>query len=1119
MIKPLLKGWRPGPFRAILARWRIGLVAAVVLSVAGLETRWIAEWGGDVPSPGEWATEAKALYQPWLHRTSALSGLTAAVAPFADSGARAWKLIWLGFNGQWNPQLLSLAAIGLCGLAGVLLFAVILGEMGPLEGLALALGALAFHALPAVGVLSLDPGRAWAGFLVLFSLLHLAGTIRCRPFSLPWWMGQFAGFANVLASTAGIASPLALLGLVASERGHRRRENLPAQTGVAVWNAGLAAFGFARAALCAGRAFGPAFDAAALLHFLAWPMDGGAWALLICAPSVALVCSTFRPGRDRPLNAVARVLPLWLLVQIAAFAFRGILPTGTWPAVFIIFGLPVHLMAAILFPTRGRRAALAKWLAAAAWFILVLSGLIRQGRLAPDSWNSNDTIRYQEASARRFVAHRDIACLPAAPETERMTGAEAAALIGDPRVVAILPPSVRPPIPLVASSEASSAFHPGAVPEIERRPEELPVWGSWKPDGTSRTGQFVSEPIATRAPMLQIYIAGDLQPPATSLVLRTDGGEEINPLQSEAAAASHWTRLNFTVPDRPFRVLARVNRPNAWLAFTAPLEASRVSWFVGKSVAAWTWISCAGFVLFSCAGLGAVTAWRQGGNGKAPEARIAGAASDCLPWLLLIGYAVFLLPFVDAIAAGADSSGYLNSARLLMDGRLTLPPREIPGITAAVQLLAPLGFHANLKGLITPGYPVGLPLMLAGAGSVVSLQNAIPLVILGNLLLGVFFTKRLAETCGLSRIWSWIAATLVAFCPLYVFMGLQPMSDVPSLAWVTGALYFALASRDRPAMALWAGVATAVAVLLRPANMICFLPIALALGWSWRRLAAWALGGLPGALFAGWYDFHLYGNPFLTGYGDISSSFSVHWAGTTLARYAQWIPVYLTPAIWLALLGPWMGSLARHSRIALTACAAAYLSFYAFYSYTHETWWFLRFVLPAFPALTILAMGGLLGLLQRLGSSSAGTAAIITAAVGLLPGLFAFNIFYQYSRLPILDAGRGDRVYKDCAAWIGENAPKDSTVICFQASGSMIYYTSLPIVRSEGFSEAAVADIVRKLGGMNRPVYALVFQYDAVPPIGHLPGRWENVARFDKTSIWKLMTQDPAPPGPGGTRL
>ncbi len=1113
MIKPLFNGWNPGPSRPILARWRIGLVAAVVLSLAGLETRWIAEWGGDVPSPGEWATEAKALYQPWLHRTSALSGLTAAVAPFADSGARAWKLMWLGLNGQWNPQLLSLAAIGLCGLAGVFLFAVILRELAPLEGLALALGTLAFHALPSVSLLSVDPGRAWAGFLLLFSIVHLAGTLRCRPRSFSWWTGQFAGLANVLASAAGVASPLALLGWIAADRAFRRRENLPAQTGLAVWNAGLAAFGIARAALLAGRMGPPAVDATALLRFLAWPMSGGFWALIVCAPSIAIVCFTFRPGGDRPSTPIARVLPLWLLVQIAAFAFRGILPTGTWPAAFLILGLPVHLMAAILFPARGRQAALTKWFAAAAWFIVVLSGLVRQGCLAPDSWESNDIIRSREAAARRFVADRDIARLAATPEAIRMSAGDAAALIGDPRVMAILPPSVRPPISLVTSSAASSAFQPGAVPEIERKPEELPVWGSWKPDGSSRTGEFLSEPITAGTRLLQIYIAGNLHPPATSLVLRTAAGAEIGPLQSEAAASSHWTRLNFAVPDRPFRVVARVSRPDAWLAFTAPLEASRVSWFVGKWIAAWTWLSCAGFVLFSCAGLGAATAWRQGANGDAPAPRITGVAADCLPWLLLIAYAVFLFPFVDSIAGGADSSGYLNSARLLMGGRLNFPPREIPGIAAGVQLLAPLGFHANLKGLIAPGYPVGLPLMLAAAGKVVSLQYAIPLVIMGNLLLGVFFTKRLAETCGLSRNWSWVAATLVAFCPLYVFMGLQPMSDVPSLAWVTGALYFALASRERPSMALWAGMATAVAVLLRPANAICVLPAALGLGWSWRRLATWAIGGLPGALFAGWYDFHLYGNPFLTGYGDVSSAFSVHWAGTTLTSYAQWIPVYLTPAIWLALLGPWIGPFNPRSRIALAATAAAYLGFYAFYSYTHESWWFLRFVLPAFPALAILALGGLLGLLQRAGSNAAGRPGLLIGAAAVLPGLFAFNIFYQYSRLPILHANRGDNVYRDCALWIGEHASKEATVICFQGSGSMVYYTDLPIIRSEGFSEHAVGEIVRKLADLKRPVYALVVQYDAMPPIGHLPGRWESVACFDQARIWKLIAQEPARPG------
>ena len=45
--------------------------------------------------------------------------------------------------------------------------------------------------------------------------------------------------------------------------------------------------------------------------------------------------------------------------------------------------------------------------------------------------------------------------------------------------------------------------------------------------------------------------------------------------------------------------------------------------------------------------------------------------------LAVIGYAVFLALNTAPIAGGADSSGYLNSARLLAEGRWTASPRPI----------------------------------------------------------------------------------------------------------------------------------------------------------------------------------------------------------------------------------------------------------------------------------------------------------------------------------------------------------------------------------------------------------------------------------------------------------
>jgi hypothetical protein len=294
-----------------------------------------------------------------------------------------------------------------------------------------------------------------------------------------------------------------------------------------------------------------------------------------------------------------------------------------------------------------------------------------------------------------------------------------------------------------------------------------------------------------------------------------------------------------------------------------------------------------------------------------------------------------------------------------------------------------------------------------------------------------------------------------------------------------------------------------VAVLLRPANVICLLPVALALGFSARRLVLCAAGILPGAILAAWYNLRVYGNPLRTGHGEVGYLFSLAWFRPTAASYLHWLPAFFSPLIFLALLGPWARPLARPARLPLSACVLVFFGFYAVYSYTHETWWFLRFVLPAFPCLVILAVAAAEGLLSR---CSAGSEIRRTTLAALLLALFACNVAWQFSRLPILYSGRGNQVYRDAAVWAERSLPKDAVVLSFQASGAVFYYTQHPLIRAESLTESETFSAVRRLGALGRPVYALVFPNELMLPFSRLPGRWENVAAISQAEVWKMAS-------------
>ena len=126
-----------------------------------------------------------------------------------------------------------------------------------------------------------------------------------------------------------------------------------------------------------------------------------------------------------------------------------------------------------------------------------------------------------------------------------------------------------------------------------------------------------------------------------------------------------------------------------------------------------------------------------------------------------------------------------------------------------------------------------------------------------------------------------VAALLVAVAPCMVLLGGGSMSHVSAGAFGAAVLYAALRARDGHA---WWGVAAGAAVGL----MVSDRPlIGLVLGavftlglwgpaafgadargpaWFLRRAGGTLLGGAPFAVFLGWFNQRLYGDPFTLGY-------------------------------------------------------------------------------------------------------------------------------------------------------------------------------------------------------------------------------------------------------------
>jgi len=475
--------------------------------------------------------------------------------------------------------------------------------------------------------------------------------------------------------------------------------------------------------------------------------------------------------------------------------------------------------------------------------------------------------------------------------------------------------------------------------------------------------------------------------------------------------------------------------------------------------------------------------------------------------VMVIGYSGFLRRYTSPYAGGSDSSGYLNSAALLLDGRLTTPKPVLPGHTAeefGIGAHVPLGFLTRAgTDEMSPTYPLGLPLHLAAFSWIAGLDWAtIPLNIC-TALAGGGLLYLLARRLGLPPAWSLAGALLLLLCPLYLFAATQPMSDLLASVWSLATLYAALRARENRAWALACGIALAWAVLVRPTDLLLVAPVALALGLAWRSYLWVGLGGLPGALLLAAYNHQIYGSLFITGYGDVWSAFSREFAAHNLPFFALWIPGLLTPLVLAALAAPFLPAGRRRELGVLGVWAAVLIGFYSFYYHSGETWWYLRFILPAFPALVLAALVVLHSLLAAIPGRK------FIAGLLLAAGL-AWELV-QVDRLQLLLNKSGEATYFDASAWARHHLPANAAIICMQVSGALHYYTGFLVIRWEQVTADDLLRLGQALHDLHRPVYAVLYDFEETEARQRIGGRWTKITRIRNVTVWQV---EPAPATP-----
>ena len=424
--------------------------------------------------------------------------------------------------------------------------------------------------------------------------------------------------------------------------------------------------------------------------------------------------------------------------------------------------------------------------------------------------------------------------------------------------------------------------------------------------------------------------------------------------------------------------------------------------------------------------------------------------------LIAVGSAATALAFRESTAGGADAFSYVTQADLWVSRtpglRIEMPVAAAAPWPDAIGTFTPFGYRSTAdRRAIVPVTAPGLPLLMAAfkkAAGHCAMFWVVPLT--GGLLVWATFligARSGSPAVGLGAAW------LIATSPTFLSMSKWVMSDVPAAAF--WALATALILRRSTASALGAGASASAAILVRP-NL---LPIAGVLaGWMiWRefrlrsagtraRLAALAAGMLPGLAATAAINHWLYGSAAASGYGDLGDLFKLHNFPLNVERYTRWLSATQTPlalAGVASLLVPWKRlwptpesrAVARLLACVFGVVAAAYVLYTPF-----QDWWYLRFLLPAWPAIFIGTAALPIGLARGRAEWARMAAALLIIALGVRGIAMA-------RALGVYPPGEGERRYATIAELVARVTEPSGVIVTTAHVGPVRYYAGRLTVR------------------------------------------------------------------------
>jgi 4-amino-4-deoxy-L-arabinose transferase-like glycosyltransferase len=400
------------------------------------------------------------------------------------------------------------------------------------------------------------------------------------------------------------------------------------------------------------------------------------------------------------------------------------------------------------------------------------------------------------------------------------------------------------------------------------------------------------------------------------------------------------------------------------------------------------------------------------------------------------------------VAGGQDSYSYLSQAELFASGQVAHTERlaSIAPWPHGADAFVPVGHvpAARHVGASVPMCSAGYPIAMAAArlvGGRTAMFAIVPLCGAVAVWLTFVLGRRIAGAAAGA-----IAALLLAASPPFLYQVVQPMSDVPAAAAWAGALVSVTNSRFTASFA-WAaagGIVTGMALLVRPnlaplgivVALVVFTVRPIVLRTVMRTWVAFAVGALPSVITVVILQNAMYGGPLTSGYGDLSLLFRLEHVWPNLQRYPLWLIQTETPIVLVAVAAPWLtdDSLTRRRVLWLLAYIVAVFSCYIPYE-VFDAWWFLRFLLPAYPALLVLTSSALVWSFERRRSwwRIAPYAAAAIVAVVLVRESIRRHAFGLWEF---------ERRFELAGEYVASKLPPNALVIAAQETGSVRFYAN-----------------------------------------------------------------------------